>query len=129
MTTIISAAADRMIGQFNAYHAANIAAGLRGPALGDFHNLVVEMVAEALDLRARMREITDLLASPCPFRPPRRGCPVTNQTETARPTRAVPGRRLVAAGFIRRTPGRTLTLDATGPRVICSFTRRTEAGQ
>ncbi|WP_338675189.1 hypothetical protein V1460_21025 [Streptomyces sp. SCSIO 30461] len=90
MTTIISAAADRMIGQFNAYHAANIAAGLRGPALGDFHNLVVEMVAEALELKARMREITDLLASPCPFRAPRRGCPVTNQAGTVRPTRAVP---------------------------------------
>ncbi|MEU2339941.1 hypothetical protein ABZ608_41520 [Streptomyces sp. NPDC013172] len=28
-----------------------------------------------------------------------------------------PPRRLVAAGFIRRTTGRVLTLDATGTRV------------
>ncbi|MGW1617752.1 hypothetical protein [Streptomyces sp. NPDC002172] len=28
-----------------------------------------------------------------------------------------PSRRLVAAGFIRRATGRTLTFDATGPRV------------
>jgi hypothetical protein len=33
MTTIISAAADRIIGQLNANHAANIAAGLGSPAL------------------------------------------------------------------------------------------------
>ncbi|MGW3134373.1 hypothetical protein [Streptomyces sp. NPDC001139] len=48
---------------------------------------------------------------------------MTNTTETARTPRAVPGRRLVAAGFIRRTTGRTLTLDATGPRVRGTFTR------
>ncbi|MFK0154044.1 hypothetical protein ACIQVK_18470 [Streptomyces sp. NPDC090493] len=54
---------------------------------------------------------------------------MTNRTETARPTLAVSGRRLVAAGFIRRITGRALTLDATGPRVIGTFTRRTKAGQ
>ena len=55
---------------------------------------------------------------------------MTNQTETARPARAVPGRRLIAAGFIRRTTGRTLTFDATGPRVTATFTRTTrEAGR
>ncbi|MFK0154043.1 hypothetical protein ACIQVK_18465 [Streptomyces sp. NPDC090493] len=64
MTTTISAAADRMIGQLNASHAANVAAGLGSPALDDFHNLVVEMVAEAPDSKARMREIADRLASP-----------------------------------------------------------------
>ncbi|MEU5112046.1 hypothetical protein AB0G64_11135 [Streptomyces longwoodensis] len=51
---------------------------------------------------------------------------MTNSAETARTTRAVPGRRLVAAGFIRRTTGRTLTLDATGPRVRGTFTRATK---
>lgn len=33
------------------------------------------------------------------------------------PAPARRGRRLIAAGFIRRATGRTLTLDATGPRV------------
>ena len=37
------------------------------------------------------------------------------------PTTSVRGRRLVAAGFIRKTTGRTLTLDATGPRVTGSI--------
>lgn len=46
---------------------------------------------------------------------------MTNTTETARPVRAVPGRRLIAAGFIRKTTGRTLTFDATGPRVTGSI--------
>ncbi|MEU8717501.1 hypothetical protein [Streptomyces sp. NPDC048663] len=32
-----------------------------------------------------------------------------------------PSRRLVAAGFIRRATGRTLTLDATGPRVTATI--------
>jgi hypothetical protein len=47
---------------------------------------------------------------------------------TARSPRAVPGRRLVAAGYIRRTSGRTLTIDATGPRVTGTF-RKTAAGR
>lgn len=47
---------------------------------------------------------------------------MTNSTETARPARAVPGRRLIAAGFIRKT-GRTLTFDATGSRVTATLTR------
>ncbi|MEV7387586.1 hypothetical protein [Streptomyces sp. NPDC091215] len=54
---------------------------------------------------------------------------MTNSTETARPVRAVPGRRLVAAGFIRRTTGRTLTFDATGSRVTGTFTRTKGAGR
>ncbi|MFD8722384.1 hypothetical protein ACFV2H_31510 [Streptomyces sp. NPDC059629] len=49
-------AADRIIGQLYANHAANIAAGLGSPALDDVHNLVVEMVAEAPDPKARMRQ-------------------------------------------------------------------------
>jgi hypothetical protein len=39
-----------------------------------------------------------------------------------------PARRLIAAGFIRRTTGRTLTFDATGTRVTGSF-RKTGASQ
>ncbi|MFJ9628070.1 hypothetical protein ACIRU8_10300 [Streptomyces sp. NPDC101175] len=36
------------------------------------------------------------------------------------------GRRLIAAGFIRKT-GRTLTFDARGPRVTATLTRTAEA--
>ncbi|MEU3287846.1 hypothetical protein [Streptomyces longwoodensis] len=54
---------------------------------------------------------------------------MTNSAETARTPRAVPGRRLIAAGFIRRTTGRMLTLDATGPRVTATFLRTKGASQ
>ncbi|MGW5335041.1 hypothetical protein [Streptomyces bauhiniae] len=46
---------------------------------------------------------------------------MTNSAETARAVRAVPGRRLVAAGIIRRTPGRTLTLRVTAAGVTGSI--------
>ncbi|WP_328757443.1 hypothetical protein [Streptomyces sp. NBC_00271] len=34
-------------------------------------------------------------------------------TKAARPERAAPGRRIVAAGIIRRTPDRTITVRVT----------------
>ncbi|NUV60681.1 hypothetical protein [Streptomyces sp. CAI-85] len=42
---------------------------------------------------------------------------MTNQPETARLVRAVPGRRLVVAGIIRRHDGRTLTVRVTAAGV------------
>ncbi|MER7838467.1 hypothetical protein ABTY98_21895 [Streptomyces sp. NPDC096040] len=63
MTATLSPAAHRIIGQLNANHTANTAAGLGSPALDDFHNLVIELIAEAADPKARMREIADLIAS------------------------------------------------------------------
>ncbi|MET9099616.1 hypothetical protein [Streptomyces antibioticus] len=42
---------------------------------------------------------------------------MTNKPETARLVRAVPGRRLIAAGIIRRHDGRTLTVRVTAAGV------------
>ncbi|MGW6924450.1 hypothetical protein ACWGA9_24715 [Streptomyces sp. NPDC054950] len=53
---------------------------------------------------------------------------MTESPTAARVERAAPGRRLIAAGFIRRATGRTLTFDATGSRVTGSI-RRTGAGR
>ncbi|MGW2617371.1 hypothetical protein [Streptomyces sp. NPDC001500] len=53
---------------------------------------------------------------------------MTESLKAARIVRAAPGRRLIAAGFIRRSTGRTLTFDATGSRVTATF-RNTGAGQ
>ena len=61
MTATLSPGADRIIGQLNANHTANIAAGLGSPALDDLHALVVRQIAEAPDPMFRMREIADLL--------------------------------------------------------------------
>jgi len=41
---------------------------------------------------------------------------------------SAPVRRLIAAGFIRRTTGRILTVDATGTRVTGTL-RKTEASR
>ncbi|MER5822460.1 hypothetical protein ABT086_09310 [Streptomyces mirabilis] len=38
---------------------------------------------------------------------------MTKTTKAARSGRAAPGRRLVAAGIIRRTPDRTITMRVT----------------
>ncbi|WP_411091388.1 hypothetical protein [Streptomyces sp. 049-1] len=44
--------------------------------------------------------------------------------KVARPERAAPGRRLVAAGIIRRTPGRTLTVHVTPAGVTGRITKQ-----
>ncbi|MEV7387585.1 hypothetical protein [Streptomyces sp. NPDC091215] len=63
MTATLSPAASRIIGELDANHAANIAAGLGSPALDDFHALVVRQIAQAPDPQYRMREIADLIAN------------------------------------------------------------------
>lgn len=54
--------AATIIEQLEANHAASNAAGLGSPELDAFHNLLVELVAEAPDPEFRIREIADLLA-------------------------------------------------------------------
>ncbi|MEU9264551.1 hypothetical protein AB0E04_03730 [Streptomyces sp. NPDC048251] len=53
---------------------------------------------------------------------------MTESPKAARTVRAAHGRRLIAAGYIRRTTGRTLTIDATGPRVTGTI-RKTGASR
>ncbi|MFF0970109.1 hypothetical protein ACWDQO_22330 [Streptomyces sp. NPDC003703] len=59
MTTAVNA---RIIGQLQEGHAAMNAAGLGSPALDDFNNLLIKMIAEAPDPKFRLREIVELLA-------------------------------------------------------------------
>lgn len=58
MTT---APATSIIEQLKSNHAANNAAGLGSPELDAFHDLLVELVAEAPDPKFRIREIADLI--------------------------------------------------------------------
>ncbi|UIX29561.1 hypothetical protein [Streptomyces sp. GQFP] len=54
--------AATIIEQLEANHAASNAAGLGSPELDAFHNLLVELIAEAPEPEFRLREIVDLLA-------------------------------------------------------------------
>ncbi|MET9056784.1 hypothetical protein ABZX99_03065 [Streptomyces antibioticus] len=63
MTATLSTAANRIIGQLRAGQAAGTAAGLGSPNWDAFHDLLVELIAEAPDPKARVCEIADLLTS------------------------------------------------------------------
>lgn len=55
--------AATIIEQLDDVHAEMTATGLGGPAVDDFHNLCVELIAEADDPEYRLREIADLITS------------------------------------------------------------------
>ncbi|MEU0429423.1 hypothetical protein ABZ235_38800 [Streptomyces canus] len=57
----LSMDATRIIGELDANHAANTAAGYGSPALDAFHQLTIRMVSESPDPRATVRAIADLL--------------------------------------------------------------------
>ncbi|MFG3099581.1 hypothetical protein ACGFZL_03435 [Streptomyces sp. NPDC048182] len=61
MTTVLSADAANIIKQLRADQAAGTAAGLGTPDWDAFHDLLVELVAEAPDPKARVCEIADLI--------------------------------------------------------------------
>ncbi|MBP0456489.1 hypothetical protein [Streptomyces montanisoli] len=61
MTTAFSADATNIIEQLRADQAAGTAAGLGSPDWDAFHDLLVELVAEAPDPKSRIREIADLI--------------------------------------------------------------------
>ncbi|WDG29696.1 hypothetical protein N7925_15755 [Streptomyces sp. CA-278952] len=65
MTTAANADAARIIAQLREGHAGMNAAGLGSPALDDFSNLLIEMIAEAPDPKFRLHEIAELLAREC----------------------------------------------------------------
>ncbi|MFF1702486.1 hypothetical protein [Streptomyces sp. NPDC058252] len=59
----LTADVARILGQLDANHAANTAAGLGGPEMDAFHSFLVELVTEAPDPSALVGEVADLLTT------------------------------------------------------------------
>jgi hypothetical protein len=59
----LAADTSRILGQLHANHAANTAAGLGSPQMDAFHNLLVDLVAEATNPNSLISEIADLLTA------------------------------------------------------------------
>ncbi|MFH9938522.1 hypothetical protein ACH4OT_04265 [Streptomyces murinus] len=73
MTATLTPDATHIIRQLRADQAAGTTAGLGSPGWDAFHDLLVELVAEAPDPAARVGEITDLLAKYAPVSRPSGG--------------------------------------------------------